>query len=452
VAPSLDSPPPRLVAMAVVVHEESSAAQMLSEAPPDQWGTLLEVLGASLRPVGEHCEVDEAPCTVTSLIGMMDQVEQKQQVQQVPTKAERLAAGPGGRGRARRGLQRAIAAPLVPAEEDTRDLEELLRDLGEAPAGVAKTKKKAKTALKQPKEAVASPPPQPCAVPTAHVAQPQPCQAPQVRQEPSEAELPGETTCPEPEPLADEAPSHEAANESSSDEGAQEIGDEEAWQTVVKRATQRAVQGMQEETALEVDHSVTGGTTTTEVVEQDIAELVAQEVTVPGAATQGVGDRGCLRRRSRRSLSEGCRPQADAEESDEAPEFYERPSVATWLSRPLGLRHKVDVAPAAPSRGRGSEEQEALAVEQDISWHSQPSVGTWLHSHTVSHEARRANSRGPQLWPATPESTPPTSPRLSGDSGCPQMVWVPVPFHMLAEVQQVISRGIAARTEVPAGP
>jgi hypothetical protein len=67
----------------------------------------------------------------------------------------------------------------------------------------------------------------------------------------------------------------------------------------------------------------------------------------------------------------------------------------------------------------------------------QPSVGTWLGGSTCVRDPARTIP----VWPATPESTPPTSPRCN--SGEPREVLVPVPIHLLAEVQQLLLRHAA---------
>eukprot|EP00930_Biecheleria_cincta_P031846 TRINITY_DN22094_c0_g1_i1.p1 TRINITY_DN22094_c0_g1~~TRINITY_DN22094_c0_g1_i1.p1 ORF type:complete len:498 (-),score=85.53 TRINITY_DN22094_c0_g1_i1:472-1965(-) len=66
-------------------------------------------------------------------------------------------------------------------------------------------------------------------------------------------------------------------------------------------------------------------------------------------------------------------------------------------------------------------------------WRLRPSVGTWLQTPRAQRE--------PQLWPATPESTPPASPREldAGATHHGQVVWMPIPIYLVGEVQRLIS-------------
>lgn len=145
-----------------------------------------------------------------------------------------------------------------------------------------------------------------------------------------------------------------------------------------------------------------------------------------------------------------------------------RPSVGTWL---LGRR-----AVAARS---GSENDNSVSLRSasanareprvERSWHARPSVGTWLSAYprrAASLDVARSPSpkRSPTaqsrqgirslskeskcelIWPATPTSTPPDSPRFKTG----QVVWVPVPVHLLGEVQRVLYMGTASQAPMPA--
>merc|ERR1719491_441144 len=112
---------------AVTVHHEAAAERTLSEAPPEQWDALLQALGASVRPVEKHID-REAPYTVTSLLGMMEPLAADDTILSKPMAplSEVPRGGAAGRSRARR---RPLPAPTLPVQQDTRDLEELLREL-----------------------------------------------------------------------------------------------------------------------------------------------------------------------------------------------------------------------------------------------------------------------------------------------------------------------------------
>jgi hypothetical protein len=82
-----------------------------------------------------------------------------------------------------------------------------------------------------------------------------------------------------------------------------------------------------------------------------------------------------------------------------------------------------------------------------LQWQCRPSVGTWNHpeflmpnsaskARTPRSWATSEKSVEVQLWPATPDSTPPATPRMGGSD----VTWVPVPNHLLNEVQQVLMR------------
>merc|ERR1719163_873723 len=106
----------------------------LSSAPPNQWGAWLQALGASVHPVDRQ-EENPSMCTISSLLGMMESAPGASDA--AAAAASKEVAKIGGRTRARRR----VAAPVErkPAEEDPRDLDELLRDIGE-PSSSSRTK------------------------------------------------------------------------------------------------------------------------------------------------------------------------------------------------------------------------------------------------------------------------------------------------------------------------
>jgi len=179
-------------------------------------------------------------------------------------------------------------------------------------------------------------------------------------------------------------------------------------------------------------------------------------------------------RPARRSLSVGCRPQGTDDEhgncgADVRGHFLHWPSVATWVNRPLALRQLSEERskcslppPATPLCNRhtavsvdglvhgnmcsSNEESGVDTVVRDTSWHAPPSVGTWLHPQALSPEPPCSGPQ--QLWPATPEPSPPASPRAAAGcvGSCAQpVVWMPVPLPLVNEVQQVLCRATFGR-------
>lgn len=123
-----------------------------------------------------------------------------------------------------------------------------------------------------------------------------------------------------------------------------------------------------------------------------------------------------------------------------------RPSVGTWFhpspafsrarrrslsegDRPFGMSGDSS---EEESDGMGESGRAVTLSPHSGSWHLRPSVGTWLQTPRAQRE--------PQLWPATPESTPPASPREFDAAAAHQgqVVWMPIPMHLVGEVQQLI--------------
>lgn len=124
-----------------------------------------------------------------------------------------------------------------------------------------------------------------------------------------------------------------------------------------------------------------------------------------------------------------------------------RPSVGTWFHpSPIfsqARRRSLSEGdrPFAMSGDASGEESDGMsepggAVASSVhcsNWRLRPSVGTWLQTPRAQRE--------PQLWPATPESTPPASPRELdvGATHHGQVVWMPIPMNLVGEVQQLIN-------------
>jgi len=115
-------------------EEDDALLRMLGGAPPDQWGACLQGLGASLRRVdGSTLPEDSSAstCTISSLLTMLEgKGGQDCATSAGPTPTSPSPAKRGARARAKKEA----VTVSSPTEEDSRDLEELLRDLGEKPA------------------------------------------------------------------------------------------------------------------------------------------------------------------------------------------------------------------------------------------------------------------------------------------------------------------------------
>lgn len=553
----------------------------LTTAPAEQWGALLEMLGTGMtvRPVSGGA-ADDAPCTVSSLLGMMDAQALELPMSRAPTAVPMREAGAAareatqaqkgglpGRPRARRAQQ---TLPLAPThiEEDKRDLDELLRELGEeAPPTAKKVKLKPKAMPKRglkELEAVVSE-----NVPVAAPSPQEPhglaslCRAvhaapgaPEGAAAEAAVEAGDERTGAPPKAApcgktleagsggrsgtaAEERPTTAAAGgvaSSSSGSGgeAEEAQEEDEWQTVASRAVRRAMKGTisapdpeacmskpstpasigrhreaSEGCSTDVAGSGEGlactiGASSSSSSAQDpragislspptigaealesqagidrvdardtlelpLASLVAgtephivevAQFTDPRAGVEVppvMDDASPLPRCLRRAKSEGELPgvvqgfASPAADEFTPTSFTTRPSVGTWLGQ---------LSPLAGSRNQGKEERPRTAVPSDFAedrhaadigaWHQRPSVGSWLQPPLLGVPDAQDHA---QLWGATPESTPPASPRgaeICHAPGSPQqVVWVPVPVHLLGEVQQVLYRATAAAPTHP---
>jgi hypothetical protein len=422
----------------------------LSSVPPEQWKDILEDFGVSMTRTSD---TSAGACTITSLLGMPDMAGHFAGVSAVPTASAPAAAVEAAAVRARqrtgaqrrRGQQRPQRQCLEPEphEEDSRPLEDLLRDLGETTGGSQPSKGKRKT-----KAGVL-----PASLPS------------QRREEGAEEVSQPQETEPTQEAEADkvevaiDVSEHSAVDALLEAHEATELeASEELWHTVSSRLVKRA--GRQCHRRSEASASASDRPNQVRSVERAAAEasLTDEAADPPNEqlATRGVTLEEadcCLEEAAeeassrRRSLSAGAGGQV----------YSRRPSVATWLCRPFrrlrdleepAVEERADdllcVRESPPAPSASSAEPLAWAGG---SWRVQPSVGTWL---VPSPAASPAWSSGRDVhaessfFPATPDFTPPGSPRspaLQAAQPAQGVVLVPVPVHLLGEVQRIISTG-----------
>jgi len=523
---------------------EMSAIQKLSSAPPDQWGALLEAIGASIQPAQRRsvpaisgsarespCTVssflgmmegtshqaaakEESPCTVTSLLGMIEKPSQALgQLTAVQQSGGAYASNAGatssGRLMRTRRNQRAVAAP-TPAvvEEDMRDLDELLKDLGESPASAKAAKKKAKIIQK-----AAPSPCSPAEKSSERVVQQEEAveergAQEEKRQAAAEKEQRRKAAEEERRRLAEEQTEIErlrlqaASDErqrraAEKEERRRKAAEEEAKRLAEQQELQRkaAEKEKQRRAAMEAKkkQEAEQNRPSDEQKQADQkrpSNEQKQAVQQPDGPVQKLSDESLSQRSSFCAVVRGRSPSrneqqptrtfwkatAQSSATSKEPEFTARPSVGTWLQPRCGskvMRFPVSAVEPRSESQSSAGSASAPPVPRSRSWHARPSVGTWFSAppfplQTVATSAepvtkasaapaekKRSVSRGPLLlWPATPESTPPSSPRGSdkypfsdtqpnkfgGFVPSHQIVWVPVPADLLAEVQQVLNR------------
>merc|ERR1719203_1796599 len=479
----------------------------------------------TMRPVGNKVDEDSGLCTVTSLLGIIDAKTQDtpsiaapSPPQQAPPQPPKLGAVGGRSSRARR---QQLVPHSAPAEEDTRDLDELLRELGEAPKATAaksKTKTKDKIAV----------------VEAASLCQQQQQQQHQQQQrreqqrqeqweqrgreqaqQQREEQPPSKRTASPPNATAAMAPQAAVL------EVDMEVSQEE-WQTVVRGGAKlrRAVMGSttsdtsadkalaqcppqerncqrspagcggkRTDTArggiTECARRGSGGVAAAVETEStpdkavQLAGVVAPSVDAailstaadlkqPALPTDTLEElKGSFSSSSSSSSASGhwfqlglsksdsALPDLDMDvcsDIDESPSTYnQRPSVATWLSRPYPLpwvKTELDSKDKATDASIRSSSAEAVrsATESrtasDSAWHKCPSVGSWLRPAKAHVDTPK------ELFLPTPESTPPASPRPAipqvMEHGI-EVVWMPVPLHLVGQVQQVLCRGVSVQ-------
>jgi len=439
--------------------DDASLETALSSAPPDEWNRILgNMLGATVRPAEHfHQSFDTGDaCTVTSILGA---------VGQLPEAMCHPAALPcqGNSGQARRrGLrtrqQRTLAASaaLTVHKEDERSLEELLLDLGEGPQTGQKVKSKA-----QRPAAKAVPARQQVQVapdkPVARMSEnPRRDNLEVVDQEP---EMPLNKADDEPDlagswqvakgskpsrrasQVASDSPqweSNSSATSSSSRPGNSNRGDEQPTDQSSRTTGSGTQQIKQEQNKLPknlCNIRPTAGTNTSEQPSfRPLHEVPERHVT---------NDAGLLES-SETSLGVEVTSASRSDTEADSKAWHCRPSVGTWLQAPLQLRTQRSLSEGARPGSHGecysSEDDLGLSSSQAAgspSWRLRPSVGTWLQPRDSSSQQEQA----PALWPATPDSTPPTSPRgyqSSSTMDNQRVMWMPIPLHLVAEVQHLI--------------
>eukprot|EP00927_Polykrikos_kofoidii_P005290 TRINITY_DN12103_c0_g1_i2.p1 TRINITY_DN12103_c0_g1~~TRINITY_DN12103_c0_g1_i2.p1 ORF type:complete len:567 (+),score=136.68 TRINITY_DN12103_c0_g1_i2:81-1703(+) len=511
--------------------EEMNAIQTLSRAPPDQWGCLLEALGAHLVPAESRLDGSNmgaqqpAPCTVTSILNLMEKRSAdttacagqgiNSKVRHVPASVPMQSAAPscggGITGRLRRGGRRgrtghAAPLPRAPAEADTRDLEELLRDLGEKPAAAptkatpAKAKKKSKTGTSKRLGALDS-----ILVSASALEADEDVEAVNAAEAEADVE----------EDEADE--DVEAVNAAEAEADVEEDEADEDIEAVEAPEAEADVEEDPHDASFDKQRNAGPETRTT--LEAEVATLVTPPSPVESSPAKPIKLIASSCNAGLRSLSVGHLPQAcqtsvaqsvrgrSSEQKDLI--YCAQPSVGTWLAPPppslqrpshssTAASPSVDAeagtATAASSAGTeavgtsGSSSKDVMfeaaarqggSSNERMQWHVLQSVGTWLRPASETPSQRRSPSRREastarsvaslQLWPPTPESTPPSSPRSplfatapagavvstaqcgggfahadaiqANAIGSAQVVWVPVPVPLLGEVQQVLYRG-----------
>lgn len=417
------------------------AVRQLSEAPPDQWGELLSNLGASLHPWTPQSA--DAPLTVTSLLNNLGPDE--------VAASERPA---------RRRKQRELK-PSAPAEADTRDLEELLKGLGEEPSQAAKKgKKKATKVSTQPDSSPVEEPKGPEAVATSTT------EAPAKVAKAAKASSRSKKTA---AALAPASPRREAAIDSAAaasaeqEQRAQPPDDAE----VSADALQPSEAEVQEHQAVdwlpvETRAAKRQAAKARKAAEAEPSDTAQQEAVFESRdSAQAPAESGSDTERAKvssatanmRSLSVGDLPEACTASSQAAAARRHPVQRCSSPAAALQSRRAASQRPSSPEPAAAA--QSSLSARRQ--WHAQPSVGTWLapppcwqpEAPAPAPVARSASPCYGQrsmslkrslskeiepLWPSTPTSTPPDSPRFQ--SG---ICWVPVPTHLLGAVQRLVA-------------
>eukprot|EP00929_Paragymnodinium_shiwhaense_P080635 TRINITY_DN42066_c0_g1_i1.p1 TRINITY_DN42066_c0_g1~~TRINITY_DN42066_c0_g1_i1.p1 ORF type:complete len:570 (+),score=152.67 TRINITY_DN42066_c0_g1_i1:84-1793(+) len=504
---------------------EVALIETLSSAHPDQWGTLLETVGASVRsspavPGYGRQQDPEAPCTITSLLDIMEREQPANR--QIAAAESRPGGAPHNEKAAslqaklqKRKAAKAAEATTGKLPEDTRDLDELLRDLGERPAGggeaLPKGKKKQKApgkqASQQPEKAEKTAAPEATCEAAAPAA---------VQTKEKAAELREAAQAREREAQKANAQAAEEREDAETQEPPEEIEDRGACSEDVDEELELdgGRGGAEEqEQALEEEANpwVQVRTKASKAAERSTPSLPTSTVTSP---TLGPAKEANLTTRGRSPLREATRRQRGTVEEET---FNARPSVGTWLGMrprasppPADLENSEEVVPESSqaaassssrrpsgtlsrqvsgSSGDKSEQNNspalkpALPVEDRRKCHEhshKPSVGTWLRPHSPcvtplasssaacdparsSSPAFQKGGRSPSgpssgpshLWPSTPDATPSPHPGNRHSSGllpgsqaahaAPEAVWMPIPLHLVGEVQQLLwSRGASS--------
>lgn len=458
-------------AAAVTAHEEEQ---------PGRTGAVMkdaEALRAQARKTLLRASIDGTLAQTLAKSAANAPGEKAQPAQPAPSPAQLRPAR-------RRRSQLREASPPATKEEDPRDLDELLRQLGEEPA-VATTsapkKKKAKAAWKQapaappaPKQASAAPP----APKTKSRPEPQakagrsagdysrPSKAADVTDSLKDEQALEGTDGAEQESTAADGTEDFPAEESTAADGTEEGADEAEWRVVaprgaIARHSQETAEFAAEQAAeLAAEHATRGEAPTVAMAEDALGPEEAAAEPTRGRACEMEGHGSALARESQASeAAAGLATETEVVDSvtvaptgaacPGASMFTVRPSVATWLgehrrfrssSPPCG-NDEVTGAAACSSRCRS----QGADTNCSRTWRHRSSVATWLQQSPLNSERPARGSRSPSrrdilLWPSTPESTPPNSPRAPPGG----FVWMAVPTALIADVQDLIRTRQAA--------
>lgn len=425
---------------------ESTLLRALTGTPAGQWASLLEVFGSDVkvRPVDAKV-VGTGACTVTSLLegshGVADSGSLKYLTSSTGGKMAPAPLHParvevaGARARARRQQPR----PSEPPAEDLRDIEDLLRELGEVPvAPSAKSKDKAAavkkirgTAAESTTVSAFAPETAPADVGVEEK------EAAKVFPDKVEGDLSALYLGDEVLPNATCAPLVQEEESVS-----------ESWQVVGPRSGRR---GCAKQTSFEEAPVEEGASTALpkQVSWSDDAPFAGEKSSTSQCPqTHAQSERSSLPTNQR--LSGGAEmvshmaiqtgqvsilPDQATKGNEHISHSSEEEPGAIGRSKsegalPFACQHvatdSIDVV-----EGDATAAQEGCAIAAEQVWHKRPSVGSWLRSV----ETPRPQEEEPHFFLATPESTPPASPRPATSQ---QVVWVPIPVHLLVSVQQML--------------
>mmetsp|Transcript_31839 Transcript_31839/g.74397 ORF Transcript_31839/g.74397 Transcript_31839/m.74397 type:complete len:445 (+) Transcript_31839:135-1469(+) len=436
--------------------------ETLCAAPPAQWAALLQHMGATVRPAGPVDGAAGEACTISALLENVAR-ERQESIEVLEADGEQAATTSAKQLR-RRNQQRATKPTPAPWAEDTRSIEELLRDIGE----VQDQKPKASVAQKKSKvQAVKA------AVPSQVVVKPLSPTKPAGESKASKQEAPM-------------SPSLSTASTSTDGGASAEDGREATvWTSVTtKSAKRKQKQKTAEEQVQTAAAEASSGSSLSKHEEEEederpaaseeeqashaspAAEKQVQEVTVTEEQEQpeeaAVQEAICLEGLAssadapklflekevqqefgssyRRCLSVGDEPRGllpAAAIPQSGISFHGRPSVGTWLGQasPASRREAASPARGAAALAAATAAEEARETPDEEPFCIRPSVGTWLVP------------KQEPFWPPTPECSPRhSSLGSSGDAagaaaGSPvvePMVMVAVPLSLLPAVQQLL--------------
>jgi len=373
-------------------ENEKVGLDKLTNTKPNEWSSVLDGLfeGVSFRPVQGSVE----PFTVTSLLAKI---------------SDEGASEPRKDTAAGRRRKQVEKRPPVEPQEDDRPLEDLLRDLGEIAdgPGTKQKKKGAKKAL-PPKQEVAA--------------------AAEVTAVATAAKQRARILEMQAEPHTEEEVTPAASEVTIEEDGWQKVPTKQA-----KRAAHKAAKEEREQRAVHARKE-----------REEVRDAAATPAETASKESEScASESGCVARMAAADAETTEAPSSVAAETAEAAAVEPAPETAVCDNQVTGRRRSRSEGP--PTLNDKEEVVEAQVAEVNSqtvspsSWQVQPSVGTWL----LPSDGRQGSPVG-QLWPATPESTPPTSPRRM--SGVAEVVWMPIPVHLAGEVQQLINARMVQMT------